>query len=192
MSEKYDEMLALVKNYHAGQSRSNGRVPYWTHCERVALMLKSLLAKSQEGTDGQQETLFIAALGHDLYEDTSVTREEIVSKFDQEVDELIEQVTNRFGDDQAAKYAQQMAKASEAALLIKFADLCENYWSVSYAIPDNGLELSSKIASILDAQWPALKDCKFREFPKTASWLAEGIDLGQQQLATALAQQTVM
>jgi (p)ppGpp synthase/HD superfamily hydrolase len=185
----YDRMLSLVKYYHPTQTRDGGTVPYWTHCDRVAELLRFLLGRYEEGSPGERTSVPLAALGHDLYEDTEISRHQIVDEFGAEVDQLIEQVTNRFPPGKIAKYVQHLTAASEEARLIKLADLCDNYWSSAYALARNGLEWTQQeLWPVLEPQWQALKEQSCEAFPRTAQHLKQAVELGRRQLLTALEQ----
>ncbi len=189
MSTKYEEMLALVKRWHVGQTRDGGRIEYWTHCDRVARLLDSLLQKSGEGTSEEKEIILLAALGHDLYEDTQVSREEVRKRFGEHVDQLIEEATNEYGDDQAVRYAEDLKVASEEARLIKLADLVDNYCGGAYSIAGNGEEWTeSFLWPILEAQWQVLQGLTCPKFPTTAAWLEQGVEVGRTMLLASLKQ----
>jgi guanosine-3',5'-bis(diphosphate) 3'-pyrophosphohydrolase len=67
-SESYDQMRAVVQQYHAGQTRNGGHVPYAQHCERVAHLLGYVLDKTGETTGAQRENILLAGLeGSALY-----------------------------------------------------------------------------------------------------------------------------
>ena len=188
MNDKYQQMLAVVQKYHAGQTREGGVKPYWPHCERVGLLLRQALESGGEGSEQDQGNLVLAGLGHDLYEDTKVSREEVRENFGEEVDGLIEEVTNRFGDDQAQRYAKKLASDSEKALLIKFADLCDNYGTGGSALGENGYKwTSSFLWPILETQWQVVKDLPFRRFSKTADFLKQAVAVNRGILEQALA-----
>ena len=68
---------------HQGQFRLSGD-PYILHCIEVTRILAQL---------GLDLTTLAAGLLHDVLEDTSVTREQLIEGFGQEVTELVEGVT---------------------------------------------------------------------------------------------------
>ncbi len=189
MSGKYDGMLAVVKKYHAGQTREGGVKPYWPHCERVGLLLRRALENSGEGSAEQQENLVLAGLGHDLYEDTTISRKEVQENFGNDVDCWIEEDTNRFGDGQVALYAEKLKSVSEPALLIKFADLCDNYGTGGSALSENGYDWTKEFLwPILEKQWEVIKDLNFEQFPKTAEFLKQAVAVNREILEQALLQ----
>ncbi len=126
-TSKFDEMLAFVQQKHAGQFRNKERqTPYWMHCYGVALILRAVCER--HGLDSTD--LVLAALGHDLYEDTDATRQEVADRFGAPVDELIFTLTNEDGDDNRSRYMQKLAASGEGTILIKMADMIDNLFSV--------------------------------------------------------------
>ena len=129
----YDDMLAYVKRYHAGQVRNKKHpLPYWTHCYGVATITKRYLERYLPDTDHTEVVL--AALGHDLYEDTAATREEVRKRYSGRVDELIFGLTNEHSDADRAAYMEKMLVSPEAVIIVKMADMIENMQSVYYNI----------------------------------------------------------
>src|SRR6266496_3952200 len=93
------QMRALAIQAHAHQQRNAGRVPYVAHVMSVAEVLVDALSESGDAIDaGMKLDLYLAALGHDLYEDTSVAREDVRARFGERVDTMIDAMTNRVGD----------------------------------------------------------------------------------------------
>ena len=134
-------MLALVKQYHAGQSRNGGRVPYWVHVQSVAEILHYALARAGDlaSDPALERDLFLAAQGHDLYEDTEASPEQIQSLFGARVDQFIRLMSNPHGDHDRAAYLRQVRLAPEEVRLIKLADLTDNTLSCAYGIHDLGV-----------------------------------------------------
>ena len=65
------QMRVLVIQAHAHQQRNAGRVPYVAHVMSVAEVLSDALSQSGDAIDDATKLdLYLAALGHDLYEDT--------------------------------------------------------------------------------------------------------------------------
>ena len=119
------EAWRVGANAHAGQTRKSGE-PYITHPVAVAAVLAEL------GLD--VETL-VAAILHDTIEDTPLTREELASRFGEDVAELVDGVTKldklKFRDRQeaAAESFRKMLLAMSRDLrviMIKLADRLHN------------------------------------------------------------------
>ena len=129
----YDDMLAYVKKHHAGQVRNKEHpLPYWTHCYGVATITARYL--EQYLPDDDHTNIVLAALGHDLYEDTDATREEVRKQYGEQVDDLIFGLTNEHSDADRAAYMEKMMASPEAVIIVKMADMIENMQSVYYNI----------------------------------------------------------
>lgn len=168
------QMIELVKKFHAEQTRNNGRVPYWRHCLNVAEIVKRALETTGDipNSNPRYATIYLAALGHDLYEDTSIQPQEITSLFGAEVDRLIVELTNRQGDDDRREYIAQMVAASEEARLIKYADMIDNSTSSAYGIQDNGVEWTRTfLQPILTEMQRAMDLTSFVRYQRTAEYL---------------------
>jgi (p)ppGpp synthase/HD superfamily hydrolase len=130
-------MRELVIHAHGAQTRNGGRVPYALHVLSVGTIVEDAVELGGELSDPQlRHDLYLAALGHDLYEDTAVTREHVCDRFGERVDRLIEGMTNRKGDHDRAGYLAQLRDARDEVRLIKRADLIDNATSCAYGIHD--------------------------------------------------------
>lgn len=167
-------MQQLIREEHAGQTRLSGRVPYWPHCENVAQMLAEAFGKTGELAHDPAllADLTLAALGHDLYEDTDVDRREIRRSFSERVDLWIQGLTNPHGDDDRAAYVAQIRAAPEEVRIIKIADLIENTLTVAYGIQDLGVPWTeSFFLPIVEEMAPVVAEASYVRYPKTAALL---------------------
>ena len=141
------EMRRVIRRGHADQFRNRGKVPYWQHCESVAEILEwGLQAHPEELPDPDTRTsMVLAALGHDLYEDTSVGPDEIRATFGDRVSRLISELSNEVSDADRGDYIAKLSTISEEARLIKLSDSIENATSGAYAIHDMGAEWASAL-----------------------------------------------
>ena len=187
MKDRYTKMLQLVKKAHAGQSRNNGAVPYWRHCYRTAQLLAWAIDQGKELPKLEKDNIILAALGHDLYEDTDVSRQEIVDIFGVPVDDLIYEVTNESGDSKIDNYIKKLKKDSQLALLIKLADLSDNAWDSAYSLHENGRAKTVRWQKILNEQWRFLSKKNFSIYPRTAELLRNGCAMAFKQLEAVLA-----
>src|SRR3989344_7497791 len=89
----YEAALAFVQQKHAGQMRAGG-VPTWHHLVRVSHLLQGVLEEYAEGTEDNRQAIVLAALGHDVLEDTDATRADVHSVFGERAAELIWGMTN--------------------------------------------------------------------------------------------------
>lgn len=129
----YKTCLDLIKEKHSGQTHANN-VPVWHHLVRVSSRLKYLLDIYNEGIIEERNKIILSALGHDILEDTKVTKEEVVSSFGIRGYEIIFGMTNEWGDDDVTPYVKKVSESEEAVRLIKLSDLLDNITSVTYNI----------------------------------------------------------
>lgn len=181
-------MEALVEKLHGHQMRGNGDSNA-LHVKRVRALLMESFAQTQE-VPADREALELAALGHDLLEDTPATENELRLSFGEHALQLIQEMTNREGDTHTAGYVAQMRDASEEARLIKYADLCDNLLNVSYGTRVLGRQwIHDYFLPIVDPMREALDLTSFKKFPKTANILRAAARLARahlQQSITAL------
>jgi (p)ppGpp synthase/HD superfamily hydrolase len=170
--QKYEKMRRVVERYHKGQYRNKDKnSPYRLHCEAVALLVKEVLTQTGEYDDNADD-IVLAALGHDLYEDTSVDRDFIRQEFGAHVDELIFQLTNEEDDEHRDKYMQKIHSASDEVILIKLADMIENMNSVFYNRSVLGQEwVDTFFLPIMDDYLPHLHGKKFTNYVQTGNYL---------------------
>lgn len=115
--------LRYASLMHRDQRRKDSvKSPYVNHLIDVANLLSSVGRVNDECS-------LMAAVLHDVVEDTKATHEELEVKFGRSVRELVEELT----DDQSLSYLEQreavvnlMAKKSKEAQTIKLADFISN------------------------------------------------------------------
>ncbi|MFA5926781.1 MAG: hypothetical protein WCT32_05240 [Patescibacteria group bacterium] len=184
-SAQYKEMVEVIKKYHAHQGRNADKVPYWHHLVSVSEILNNALIQSNELSHNKKrlEQILLAALGHDLYEDTSIKRGEIIKHFGKEVDELIWFLTNEGGDADRDAYLTKMAEAPEEAKLIKLSDLVENTICVAYGLHDLGSDWAhSFFLPIVEEMREEMGSIEFKRFPKTAQALLDRLEFSFSRL----------
>lgn len=166
------DMLKLVKERHAHQIRNGkAKTPYWEHCKGAADILEEAIAEHRDITDSTVvENMYLAALGHDLYEDgkPEVKPEDIAPGYGKAVADLIAEVTNRKDDTDRNEYLEQLRTASDEAILIKYADQIDNAESIYAHLNDfepgesiRYVRMLEKNFAVLDAyqfdyQWSAI------------------------------------
>ena len=182
MQNKVAIMEALVERLQGGQKRESGDSNA-LHVMRVRTFLIGALAATRENADNVQD-IEIAALGHDLLEDTKITEEEIKNSFGKRSLKLIKELTNKNGDSHTEDYIQQMSGASEEARLIKYADLCDNLFHASYSTRVLGVSwIHTYFLPIVDPMREALDRTSFEKFPKTAETLRTTARLARSNLS---------
>ena len=141
------------------------------HCERVAHLLRYVLDKMAEATAALRDNILLAGLGHDLLEDTNIDRSSLSLRFGDDVVALISEVTNARGDDHVSDYVDKLRSVSDAALLIKLADLAENAMNASYAVHENGIQDTRRWENLMRPQYEALKSRACTTMPDSARLL---------------------
>lgn len=112
---------------HGDQKRKYSGVPYVTHPLAVAQMV------DVAGGSGEQ---ILAAILHDVLEDTPTTREEIAKEFGEKVATLVVELTKTTKPEdgnratRARMERDRLANISPEAKLIKLADLLHNSSSI--------------------------------------------------------------
>jgi len=182
MKIEAEEIVKIAQKYHAKQTRA-GNVPYWYHCLSVAQILKNAFFITKELKGKKLDNLLIAAVGHDLYEDTTIKREEITDLYNKEVDRLIWEATNEFGDADQKSYGKKIATISEEAKLLKVADSIENAISVAYTEFDLGVKwVDDFYLPILQNFRKNIKLNQFKKYPKAASYLFVLLDFATSRI----------
>ena len=116
--------LILAEKLHEGQKRRSGE-PYIIHPVRVANGLISLGIAD--------ESIIIAALLHDILEDTKITKEQLLGKYSltKEAVELIALLTKKKKGYDAQEYYDNIGKSSKATI-VKIADRCHNIATLQF------------------------------------------------------------
>ncbi len=112
--QRYRRALAFAAKKHDGQLRIGGQ-PYITHPVEVA----NIVRERGYGTDYQ-----IAALFHDLLEDTDAKKDEIIYYGNEQILKAVELVTKEKGYDMASYISR--IKQNDMAFAVKAADRLHN------------------------------------------------------------------
>ncbi|MBX9889875.1 MAG: HD domain-containing protein, partial [Amoebophilaceae bacterium] len=116
------EAIDMIKQVHQGQLRKSGE-PFYTYPVTVATILLTMT---------QDPDAVLAALLHDVLEDTPITLEQLAYQYGQKVAYLVQQVTNVDPTGKKTKLTEgetheQLATAADTyALMIKLADRLHN------------------------------------------------------------------
>ena len=128
-----DEAIAFAATAHAGQVRKYTGEPYIYHPMEVSLLVR-------QHADYWDEQMLVAAILHDVLEDTPVTSNTIARRFGPVVTSLVMALTDEFTKEKhpdmnraQRKDAERHRLAGESrhAQTIKLADLISNTRSVA-------------------------------------------------------------
>ena len=165
--ELYEELIATIREYHPSddvsairrafemartahgdQLRKSGE-PYIIHPLHTAIILAKLELDKES---------IIAGLLHDVLEDTSVTKEQMIAEFGEEVTELVDGVTKltklNYDADKVEEQAENLRKMFLAmakdirVILIKLADRLHNMRTLQYMKPEKQKEKSRETMDI--------------------------------------------
>jgi guanosine-3',5'-bis(diphosphate) 3'-pyrophosphohydrolase len=120
---------AFAARAHAGQTRSDGITPYFSHCVRVAMIVSNMFGC-------RDEAAIAAAFLHDTIEDTLTDLDELETEFGRAVASLVASLTKNKAlreDAREREYDRQMAGADWRARLIKLADALDNWCDATSA-----------------------------------------------------------
>lgn len=107
--------LEFASNKHSGQLDDTGK-PYILHPMQVQEILWAVAP--------DDENLLAAAYLHDTLEDTETTYEELVEEFNQDVADLVNEVTHDGAKDNYGLYFPRLH--TQRGIVLKFADRLSN------------------------------------------------------------------
>lgn len=146
------DTIAFIRKAHAGQLDAAGR-PY--HLHPVAVM-----NRLPDGTDLE---IKLAALLHDVLEDTSTTRADLTAMgYTARTLDAVELVTQKPGDPRSypEKIDAIIASGNRDAITVKLADMSENMDPAGLALlpPERRAYFSAKYTGPIEALRSALED----------------------------------
>jgi guanosine-3',5'-bis(diphosphate) 3'-pyrophosphohydrolase len=125
--------ILFAADAHVGQLRKDGKTPYINHPLQVMNYLTELAAI-------EDQEMLMAAVLHDVVEDTHFTRRDIEQRFGVRVATIVEELTDdKHLDTHARKQAQLVGASnlSYEARLIRISDKICNVSDIIIAPPDN-------------------------------------------------------
>jgi (p)ppGpp synthase/HD superfamily hydrolase len=130
-----EKAMTFCKASHSaiGQTRKYTGEPYWTHPFAVMRIVESV---------PHTETQLVAALLHDVVEDTQVTLDLVRDEFGNEVATIVDWLTDRstldMGNRQTRKAydRERLATAPAEVQTVKLADLIHNSATITAHDPD--------------------------------------------------------
>lgn len=181
--DHYESMLAYVRKYHDGQLRNkNDTTPYWMHCYGVAHIVQTYTENYTPDLDNT--TIVLAALGHDLYEDTQATRDEVRQLYGDTVDQFIFGLTNEHSDSDRDAYMEKMRHSPEEVIIVKMADMAENMQSVYYSMSILGNEwLASFFMPIMNDSIQIVRSYdSYEKYGEVARQLLKQVEMNYEML----------
>jgi (p)ppGpp synthase/HD superfamily hydrolase len=143
----------FVVERHGDEKRKFTNIPYVIHLEETAQLL-------WEATDGKaSDDEYIAALFHDLLENTATTPEEIGQNYGGEVMSMVVEVTN---DD------TQIAKEGKAVYLVKKINIMSN--------KAFSLKLCDRLSNVVGLQDKRIPNSFVARYVKETHYIIEHID----------------
>ncbi len=131
-SSLFSEAVSFAARAHQGQLRRDGKTPYISHPFRVAFTLRHLFGVTDECT-------LVAAVLHDVFEDTLRDFEDVEEKFGAEAAVFVALLSkdNRLPEKlRESVYLAQLKRAPAAVKLIKAADLYDNLQDSIVTLPE--------------------------------------------------------
>jgi hypothetical protein len=141
--------------------------------------LERALAFEPQPVPARRE-LILAALGHDLYEDSAIRRADLEATYGKEVDQLIEAVTERAG---VTEFVTRVASGPEEARLIKLCDGIDNYGG----LVEHGLlqadpaKWVDSVRRQMEPMFSSIETVPFVKYPVAGQWLSQ--ELGKRREA---------
>ncbi len=181
--DRYESMLAYVRKYHDGQLRNKSdTTPYWIHCYGVARIVQTYAENNAPNIDNT--AIVLAALGHDLYEDTAASRDEVRQLYGDKVDDFIFGLTNEHDDANRDAYMEKMRHSPEEVIIVKMADMAENMQSVYYGMSILGKEwLESFFLPIMDDSIQIVGSYSaYEKYGETAAQLLQRVEMAYEML----------
>ncbi len=144
--DQVKKAYSFAKDAHQGQTRKSGE-PYITHPLAVASILADMHMDHQ---------CLMAALLHDVIEDTGIPKHTIVKEFDDQVAELVDGVSKlkSMFESRAEAQAENFQKMTLAmskdirVILVKLADRLHNMRTLSHLDPDRRRRIAKETLEI--------------------------------------------
>lgn len=162
-----DRFLAIVRRWHAGHER----VDQVEHCENVANLLNRAL-DLEPGPVAARREMILAALGHDLYEDSEIPPSDVIA-FGADVDQLIRVVTEE--KDGVGPYVERVAVGPEEARLIKLCDGADNYGGLveKNLVSAEPAKWVRVVRKHMEPMFSRLASIPFARYPVAGAWLSQ-------------------
>lgn len=116
----YRKAIDFMARGHDDDKRKNNEDLALVHPLRVAAILRAAGYNDQEHQD-----LLIAALFHDLIEDTQITKKQIAKEFGENIAQIVDEVSKKEGEVKE-DYLANIKNATKEARILKMADRIDN------------------------------------------------------------------
>jgi (p)ppGpp synthase/HD superfamily hydrolase len=117
---KFWEAITYAFSKYGNLKRKSGGLPYVVHPIRVALIIR---AAGYSEFDNWE--LYVAALFHDLLEDTDISFEDLEQRFGNRIAKIVSELTKPVGVNKDT-WLQSFDIASKESKIIKMADRIDN------------------------------------------------------------------
>lgn len=135
--------MYFASKHHAGQTRKGSDKPYLVHPITSALILMEYAARQKIEL---QEEVIVAAILHDVLEDTEVTSQVLESEFSSAVLALVKAASEKdkslCWEERKKQMLRQLTEVPLKALYVPLADKIHNMFELSEDIKSEGFEKS--------------------------------------------------
>lgn len=166
LSKKFIKAVQYASEAHLGQTRKFDNSPYIAHPLEVARLVQEAL-HYVDITNERKGEVIIAALFHDVLEDTDITEQEMRDQWGTLITKLVVEVTNHKFEDKSIPRAEKFAvnlkklkKISYEAQIIKACDIIHNLSDIVEQNPRFALTYLTekrKVAEVLTDLPPTLE-----------------------------------
>ena len=129
--QQLSHAIIFAAQAHTGQYRKDGKTPYINHPLEVMNLVVLNVEKARE-------EVLIAAVLHDVVEDTHITSAEIKEKFGQDVARLVAELTDDktlTKEERKQMQLQEVHLLSSEGKLLRLCDKICNVYDILYAPP---------------------------------------------------------
>ena len=175
LGERFAEAVGFAREKHHGLVRKGTKIPYLSHLLAVAsLAIED--AASDPLLDDQFEDIAVAAVLHDVVEDTPVEVDEVADRFGSEVARIVESCSDTTSvpkppwRERKETYIQHLEDVDQAVLCVALADKRHNarcivndatelgseVWNRFSAGPKEQIWYYSKVTEVLTRRRPGL------------------------------------
>lgn len=168
--EDRQRFLTLIRHWHEGHPRKD----QVEHCVNVSRYLGQALDQETGQVQGRR-AMILAALGHDLYEDSKIDPAQVAAEYGPETDKLIEGMTERNG---VTEYVERVAAGPEEVRLIKLCDLIDNYDGIlrNRLLWEDPTKWVEVVRKHMEPMFNRLAAIPFHHYAAAGRWLGEELN----------------